>query len=147
PVAAGSALTYTLLINNFGPDTAVAPVVTDDLPPSVKLANATVQRNSVNNFSMGSCTQSPGASGDTLVRCSLIDMDANTNATITIVVTPALAAVGQLMNTAQVQSNTADPNPANNTSTVQVTVTGGPGGNPPPIISSLSPSSAVSGGP
>lgn len=114
PVVVGSALAYTLNISNFGPDTAVAPVVTDALPSSVNFVSATVPQN------LGSCT------GTTTVKCTLKDMPSANNATVIIVVKPTVA--GTLSNNAVVASpTTPDPFPGNNSSTVTVTVVGGSG--------------------
>ncbi|MCW2598924.1 MAG: hypothetical protein JWM02_753 [Frankiales bacterium] len=109
PVLVGQALTYTIAVSSGGPGTATGVVVTDPLPANVTYVSATP--------SQGSC-----ALASAVVTCSLGSLANGASASIQIVVRPTAAAVGRLSNTATVKATESDPNTANNTSTVTVTV-------------------------
>lgn len=127
PVTPGNTLTYTLVISNAGPDTADNVVVADTLPGGVTLVSATP--------SQGTCN------GTT---CDLGNLTNGAQASITIVVTVNVGTAGPLLNTAQVSSDTPDPDPSNNTANEPTAIpssgTGGGGddddddddGGPPP---------------
>jgi len=106
PVTVGTSLTYTLHVQNAGPNPAAAVHVTDPLPANTTFVSAT--------SSVGSC------SGTTTVDCDLGTLANGASATITIVVTPTV--VGPLSNTATVSTTSADSNPADNSSTATTTV-------------------------
>lgn len=99
PVRAGQALTYTLTVENLGPDVATGVQVVDVLPAGVVFDSASSTR--------GSCVESSG-----VVTCYPGTMQAGQTATITIVVDTTTG--GQLVNTAVVSSNESEPTPANN---------------------------------
>ena len=99
PIAAGNTLTYTLTVNNAGPDPAAAVVVTDTLPAGVTFAASS------------GCTQDPNG----VPTCALGDLAAGASAQYTIQVTVDAGTTGILTNQASVSSATADPNPGNNT--------------------------------
>ncbi len=109
-VAAGS-VSYSLVVVNNGPSDAANLSVADTLPAGVTFVSASGAGwacSNVGNVSV-TCTRAALAAGATAP-------------TITIVVT-APAQAGSLSNTASVASTTADPVPANNTSTVVTAVT------------------------
>jgi uncharacterized repeat protein (TIGR01451 family) len=110
PVNAGGLLTYTVTINNLGPDTAQAVSFTDPLPGGVTLISV--------DPSQGTCT--PGAP----VMCSLGSILAGDSAQITLVVqvNPSLLP-GTLTNNVSVSSSTADPVSGNNNASETTTVT------------------------
>ena len=101
PVQVGLDLTYTITVSNNVPDTALGVTMTDTLPPGVNYVSATP--------SQGSCT------GTSTVTCNLGTIPGSASATVVLVVTPTVA--GQLSNTAVVPYP-GDPNPSNNSSTV-----------------------------
>jgi uncharacterized repeat protein (TIGR01451 family) len=103
PVIAGQQLTYTLTVHNAGPDTAVAPTVTDVLPPGTTFQGASP-----------GCTNAAGT-----VTCTLADLPAGQDAVVQIVV---LASADPTSNTASVAATTADPDTSNNSSTISTTV-------------------------
>jgi uncharacterized repeat protein (TIGR01451 family) len=105
-VIAGQNLTYTLTVDNAGPNAAAGVQVTDVIPAGVTFVSATP--------SSGSC------SGTTTVTCDLGTLANNSSATVTIVVTPMAA--GTLTNTATVLTSSADANPDNNSSSAVTTV-------------------------
>jgi uncharacterized repeat protein (TIGR01451 family) len=107
-VVPGTNQTYKLVVKNNGPDTAENVRVADALPagltyvsasPECSLAGATV-----------ACTVASLASGDTR--------------TFTVTAKVASSVNGRLTNTATVNSDTPDPDPGNNTSTVVVPTKG-----------------------
>ena len=102
PVVVGETLTYTLLVNNAGPNTATSVTVTDTLPAGVTFNSATA--------SQGSCSQAGG-----IVTCDLGAIGGGSSATITISVTPTAA--GTITNTALVEAPETDVNPTDNTTT------------------------------
>ena len=95
---AGDALTYELTVKNSGLSTASAVVLTDVLPPNVRLDSATA--------SQGSCSLGP----DTLT-CDLGDLDVDAEATVTISITVGAESGGTtITNAADVTSGVIDPN-------------------------------------
>jgi uncharacterized repeat protein (TIGR01451 family) len=106
PVQVGNNLTYSITVNNNGPEAATGVQVTDTLPAGVDLVSATPDQ--------GSCD------GTTTVTCNLGTIANNGNAHVTIVVKPTAA--GPLSNTATVASATSDANQSNNSSTATTTV-------------------------
>ncbi len=111
-VTAAGTVTYSLVVVDNGPSDAANLTVTDTLPAGVTFVSATGTGwtcSNVGNVS-ASCTRPALATGATAP-------------TITLVVT-APPQIASLTNTASVSSTTADPNPANNTSSVTTAVTG-----------------------
>ena len=106
PVVVGNNLTYTLHVQNAGPNSAAAVTVTDPLPAGVTFVSSST--------TVGSC------SGTSTVTCSLGSLANGASATITIVVTPTSS--GPLSNTATVSTTSADSNAADNSSTATTTV-------------------------
>jgi uncharacterized repeat protein (TIGR01451 family) len=105
----GSSFSYTINVANAGPSNAANVVVTDVIPVGLTFVSATP--------SQGTC------SGTTTITCNLGTLNAAASATITINTT-VTATSGTVTNTAVVTSATADPDPADNSSTTPpVTVT------------------------
>src|SRR5262249_40922305 len=103
PVCAGSIINYSLAITNAGPNQAQSVTVTDNLPPGLALVSATMSQGSV--------------SGTTNLTFSLGNINAASNASISMVVSVSPgAASGTVVNSATVSANTPnDPNLSNNT--------------------------------
>ncbi len=96
PAIVGNNLTYSIAVHNYGPDTATNVAVTDTLPPNVTFGTATP--------SQGSC------SGTSTITCNLGTLNNGADATVQIVVTPLVAALGtDLSNTATVSSSVNEP--------------------------------------
>src|SRR6478735_2510305 len=114
PVSLGSTLTYTIQVENLGPDAATGVVVTDSLPKEVDFVSAA--------STQGKCT----AKGKK-VTCELGTMSAPTidyggPPTITIAVIPRK--VGTISNTASVGGVEKDPVGKNDKATATTTVVG-----------------------
>jgi uncharacterized repeat protein (TIGR01451 family) len=119
PVVATKRLTYTITVENLGPDTATNVVVTDKLPKGTKFVSA--------QSTDGNCA----LSGRT-VTCEVGQLTSGPDsdrATINLVVR-APKRTDNLANTAEVSSDTTDPNAANNRAIETVRVIAGSGGKP-----------------
>ena len=127
PVASGAQLTYALSVDNAGPDTATAVVLTDTLPAGVGFVSATP--------SLGDCAEEAG-----LVTCQLGDLLSGGSATVSIVVSaPTVETTTQITNDAAVSSDTDDPNLTDNSASAETSV------EPPPVTFSLDVSLAGDG--
>jgi uncharacterized repeat protein (TIGR01451 family) len=128
-VKTGATLTYDLLAVNFGPNAASGVKIKDVLPPGVTFVSAGFEDISCALF--GGCKAVPQSSACSLngnmVVCDAGDLKALSLASldgvgIQIVVKVTAAANSVLSNTVNVSGLDSDPNPGNNTSTVQTTV-------------------------
>jgi uncharacterized repeat protein (TIGR01451 family) len=99
PGPAGGVFTYTVRVDNNGPDTAIGVDLSDTLPPGSTFVGVSTTR--------GSCSQAAGT-----VSCALGDLAFLANVTVTIDV--ILPTAGVWTNTATATSTTTDPNTANN---------------------------------
>ena len=106
PVAVGSLLTYTIVVSNAGPNSADGVTVRDTLPMGMTFVSA--------HSTQGTCT------GTDDVVCNIGTLVNGASATVTITVSPTSG--GVLTNTANVGSNTTDPDTTNNESTTTTTV-------------------------
>lgn len=109
PVSVGEVLTYTLLIANAGPSTAVNANLSDTLPeglenPEISTDGGATWAPFDGAFFLGNLE--PGSTRQLLIRATVLP-----------------SAMENLTNTAVVNSGTPDPNPDNNTSTVVTPVT------------------------
>jgi uncharacterized repeat protein (TIGR01451 family) len=108
PVDAGSTLTYTVTINNAGPDDAMNTVATDTLPSSVTFV------------STSGCSNDPLG----IPSCNLGTVAALGSKSYTITTTVASSATGPtISNSVQGFTSATDSNVFNNTSTQSTTVT------------------------
>jgi uncharacterized repeat protein (TIGR01451 family) len=113
-VASGSTLTYTIVVDNLGPDTAVDLTISDNTP-----SGTTFNSVSITN---GKCTSpAPGSSGP--VKCTLGSLAAGANVTETLVVNVTAPSGSTITDKASVTSKTFDPNTKNNSATVKTSVT------------------------
>jgi uncharacterized repeat protein (TIGR01451 family) len=114
PVNVGSSLTYTIRVENLGPDAATGVTVTDQLPKEVDFVSATA--------TAGQC-----ASKGKKVTCDLGGLSAPTvdygsPPTVTISVIPRK--VGTISNTASVKGDQKDPVASSNKATATTRVVG-----------------------
>ncbi len=105
PVVTGDVLTYTLSVNNNGPNTASSVVVSDPLPGGTTFVTC--------SSSQGSCS----LQGNSVV-ASLGDIPSPGFASVTIEVIVTAPGNSTVTNTAVVSSATPDPSTGNNTATV-----------------------------
>jgi len=135
---------YTAAVQNLGPATATNVVVTDVLPSSETISSLYCNLGpcqSAVTTSYGACT----VKGQT-VTCNLGTLAAGQTATVNIPV--QVVSTGTITDTATVAATQADPNTANNSSSVTKTAT-----NPEPFIDfpgggqipNIVPSSAIAG--
>jgi peptide/nickel transport system substrate-binding protein len=96
PVVAGKLLTYTVKVENAGPDTAENVEMTDTLPSGMELVGA--------EATQGACTGTV---------CELGTLPAGATAVVTLTVT-APSSAGVYTNTVQVGCETLDPDMADN---------------------------------
>jgi uncharacterized repeat protein (TIGR01451 family) len=115
PVNTGSNLTYTITVNNNGPDAAANASWSDTLPEGTTFV-------SLPGVSGWSCTL-PEAGDSGTVSCSNPSFAVGSSVfTLTVAVAPTVAAGTTLSNTATVTSSTPDANPGNDSGTATTTV-------------------------
>jgi uncharacterized repeat protein (TIGR01451 family) len=113
PVVQGQNITYTVTVTNNGPSAASSPVFSETLPT---------------NTTFVSVAASSGTTGWTCsssaISCSIgsLAVGASTTFTVVVKVGAGVAAGTIITDTAQVTSNTTDPNPSNNFATVTTVV-------------------------
>lgn len=108
PVTVGSALTYTIVVTNLGPQEATNVFLSDRLPSHSDFVSANA----------GAARCEPRG---TNVSCDLGKLAKDATATVTIVVRPTK--VGTIDNTASVDSAETDPIPVNDSATASTRVT------------------------
>jgi uncharacterized repeat protein (TIGR01451 family) len=99
-------VTYAVTVKNNGPNSTGAVVLTDTLPGGSTFVSAVP--------SQGTC------SGTSVVKCSLGVLANAGMAAVQITITPPT--VGAYTNAAAVSAINGDPNPTNNSSSLQVVV-------------------------
>jgi uncharacterized repeat protein (TIGR01451 family) len=110
-VKIGESITFTITVTNLGPDAATGVYFGDSLPDPL-------------NFVSASCDKSPTSGG----ACAVDSLAVGESATITIVATPITnpaQSERRFTNTAFIaESATLDPNPDNNTASLQLHIVG-----------------------
>jgi uncharacterized repeat protein (TIGR01451 family) len=106
PQTSGSTTTWTLAVRNQGPDTAQGVTVTDVLPARLVFGSAS-----------SDCTYT---SSTRTVRCTATSLASGATLNFTFTTTLTGKGNGWVTNTAQVTSNTTDPNTANNSASGRV---------------------------
>lgn len=120
--ATGSTLTYTVQVQNLGPNAAQGVTLQVALPASAIFGSV--------NSSQGSC------SGSGQLYCDLGSIASAGSANVTVTVTPTVS--GALEATAMVSSVSYDPVTTNNQASATTTASGGPF-SPVPVVTQLSP--------
>ena len=118
----GNTLTYTIKVQNLGPNTAQGATLQASLPGSVIFGSISTTQ--------GSCN------GSGVFYCDLGSITSAASATVTVTVTPSVA--GAIQATAIVSSVSYDPAATNNQATASTTVSGSLF-SPPPVVTQLSP--------
>jgi len=120
PVLAGQNLTYTIVVDNLGPNAANDVVLTDVLGSLINTGGFQSA-----STTQGSCSPNAVTNGTSqTLTCNLGAMAVNGQATVTVVVRPSIATSGPRTNTATVRANdVGDPVPANNSGSVTSQVT------------------------
>ncbi len=115
PVTAGTALTYSIGVQNLGPDAASGATVTDQLAKGVDFVSA--------DASTGTCARQARR-----VTCRLgpLGTPAIDYAPATVTVTVIPRRLGVIGNTASVKGSQKDPDGSNNRATALTTVVGPP---------------------
>ena len=117
PVQAGANLTYTITVNNEGPDPAEFANMDDSLPVGTTFV-------SLSSPGGWSCTTPDVDSGGD-VSCSIDSLAVGSSVfTLTVLVDATVANGTVLSNTATVSSETLDPDQEDNSATVATTVQG-----------------------
>lgn len=114
PVNVGSVLTYTIQVQNLGPDAATGVTVTDQLPRGVDFVSATV--------TAGQCARRGRKVSCDLGPLSAPTVDYGSPPIVTISVIPRK--VGTISNTASVKGDQKDPVASNNKATATTGVVG-----------------------
>jgi uncharacterized repeat protein (TIGR01451 family) len=105
-VQAGGQILYDIAVTNLGPSTAKGVVIKDVIPAGTTLVSATL-----------ACVQN----GST-VTCNAGDLPAGAGIDLHVIVTVNAPSGTVLNDTVSVGSTNLDPNPANNTATLQTVV-------------------------
>ncbi len=111
-LTAGQSATYTLRVSNAGPGSADSVDVTDSIPTGLTLISATGAE--------WSCAETAPS-----IRCTRPSLPAGADAppiVVTVTVAEEAASTGSITNTAIVSSDTPDPDPSDNTSTLQTPI-------------------------
>ncbi|MDX6608490.1 MAG: uncharacterized protein QOF85_415 [Solirubrobacterales bacterium] len=116
PVAAGSTLTYTIHVQNFGPDIATGVTVTDQLPKGVDFVSATT--------TAGKCVRKGRKVSCDLGQVGVPAVDYSAPPTVTLSAIPRQ--IGVISNTASVKGSQKDPVASNNKATATTSVVGPP---------------------
>jgi uncharacterized repeat protein (TIGR01451 family) len=130
PVTVGQALSYTVRIDNQGPETAEGVTLTDLLPATALPVSALP--------SQGTCA------GGAVLGCALGQMASGASATVTVVVTPQTR--GQIRTTASVTGHQRDPDGADNRAEQVTTVAPLPGASDLSIAMTDTPDPVAGGG-
>lgn len=109
PVAPGGQLSYSIAVNNAGPNPAINPTWTDTLPAAVSFVSLTAPAG-------WNCSTPAVGSGGTVSCTRNTMLLGTTNFTLVTQVSPSAAPGSTISNTASV-SSTADGNAANNSAT------------------------------
>ncbi len=111
PLPQGGAVTYTLVVANAGPSTATGVILADDLPP--ELTGATT--------SSAGCT----VTGQRL-RCALGQLTEGSSASVQVTATVSPDAGPTVSNTATVEADTDDPDPSDDSATIETPIASSP---------------------
>jgi uncharacterized repeat protein (TIGR01451 family) len=123
--APGANVTYTLTVTNNGPDTATNVRIDDPTPSGVTFVSASA----------------PCASG---FPCTIGDLANGGSTLVTVTFAIPAGATGTIVNVASVASDTSDPNPVDNTSSVSTLIVSG-ASSADLAVSKTGPATAIAG--
>jgi uncharacterized repeat protein (TIGR01451 family) len=106
PVLSPGLLTYTVLVTNTGTGMATGVVLTDNLGPGM-------------TFSSGTSTQGTVTHSNGIVTATIGNLRGGASATLTLVASVNVALAGTLVNTASATADQNDPDPSDNTTSIQ----------------------------
>jgi len=106
PVLSPGLLTYTVRVANTGTGTATGVVLTDNLGPGM-------------TFSSGTSTQGTVTYANGIVTTTIGTLRGGASATLTLVASVNVAIAGTLVNTASATADQNDPDPDDNTTSIQ----------------------------
>lgn len=115
-VNAGSNASYTITITNNGPDTAIGPTFTDNLPAGTTFVSLTHDSGTAPT----GCGTPPVGSNGT-VTCNFTTLGSGSSSQFTLVLNSASAS--SISNIVTGSSDSFDTNPSNNSATANTTVT------------------------
>lgn len=129
-VANGNNVTYNISIINFGPNPAANVVVTDPAPPDTTVANATFFSITQISGPSFSCTGSAPAVCTRGTGASPLYLNPGEKAVFEVVYTASGSTGAQIVNTANVTSDTTDLDASDNTASANAVTIGAGGGDP-----------------
>ena len=115
PVASGERLTYTIRINNRGPNIATDVSFSSPLPPGTTFSS----------ISQGIGCSLPAVGGTGTIKCAIGALAPSGSASFTYVVNVLAVSGTTLKTSVTVASAVTDPNPNNNSASAAATVQGG----------------------
>jgi uncharacterized repeat protein (TIGR01451 family) len=113
-VLTGTNLTYTINVQNNGPNTADAITLIDGVPAGTKFVSATP--------TTGSCTTPAVGAASGRVTCTVASLAGGAAFTLSMTVRVTAASGATVTDTASISSLVYDPVPSNNSATVSTTV-------------------------
>ena len=120
PVSPGGTITYTVVVINNGAGTATTPVVTMNTPANTTFVSA-VTSGGTGTWNLTGVA--PGGTGTiTLTRTTNMAIASTATFTIVVLVNTNTPGTTVIAASAHIGSTTADPTPANNTASTNVTV-------------------------
>lgn len=138
--ATGTSATWTVTVQNLGPNTATGAAVSITLDPSLVMGTVSLV---IGPQNIADQTPNQGSCGTgTTFSCDLGDLGSGNTATITLNATPTQA--GTLESSAAVSSVSYDPTTTNDQATGSTTVTGSTYG-AVPVLSAISPNLVEAG--
>jgi hypothetical protein len=117
PVAIGNDITYTITVNNGGPDPASSAVLTDTVPTNTTFRSITTPAG-------WTCGTIPAVGATGSISCTNPSFAAGASSVFTLIVRVNTTATDGtiISNTASISSSTSDSNGTNNSATQQTTV-------------------------
>ena len=118
PILAGNTITYTITVANAGPSDAQTVALTDVVPANTTFVSDAQTLGPVFNLT----SPAVGGTGTITGTIGTLALGASATFTVVVLVSPSTPDGATITNTADVTAATADPNLANNSSTVMTDV-------------------------